>query len=70
MDARQRGKETSRPAESGQASSLNLLTAEFDALLERMQLPEVQAGTQAGFRASPEELGRAALDAARQDPKQ
>ena len=46
-----------------EAPSLDLLTAEFDAMLERMQLPEVQAGTQAGLSASPAELGRAALAA-------
>jgi len=46
---------------------LDTLTAEFDQLLERMQTPEAQAGLQAAFRASPEELSRAAVAAARRD---
>ena len=37
---------------------LDTLTAEFDALLERMQTPESQAAMDRVFYASPEELGR------------
>lgn len=44
--------------------SLDALTAEFDAMLERMQRPEVRAGIRAGLSASPAELGQAALAAA------
>jgi antitoxin Phd len=41
--------------------SLDLLTAEFDAMLERMQAPEVQAGIQAGLSAFQRQPGQAAL---------
>jgi antitoxin Phd len=44
---------------------LNLLTEEFDAMVERMQTPEAGAGLLAAFRASPEELSRAAVAAAK-----
>jgi antitoxin Phd len=44
---------------------LDTLTAEFDELLERMQTPASIDGMVAAFRASPEELGRAAVAAAR-----
>lgn len=40
---------------------LDELTAEFDTLLERMQTPEARAGLRDAFRASPEELSRAAV---------
>ena len=46
---------------------LDLLTAEFDAMLERMQDPEVQAGIQAGLSAFQRQPGRAAL-AAQESP--
>jgi hypothetical protein len=69
LDARQRGKEASRPPKSEQAFSLTLLTAEFDALLDRMQTPEARAAMRDAFSTSPDELGRAAL-AARQNPEQ
>lgn len=49
----------------GAASRLDTLTAEFDDLLERMQTPAAIDGMLAAFRASPEELGRAAVAAAR-----
>ena len=39
---------------------LNLLTAEFDALLDRMQNPEAADAMEAAFSASPRELGRVA----------
>ena len=44
---------------------LDELTEEFDALLERMQTPRDKAGMAAAFDASPEQLGRAAVKAAR-----
>ena len=51
----------------GETPSLDALTAEFDAMLERMQTPEVRAGIRAGLAASPAELGQAALAAAQRD---
>jgi prevent-host-death family protein len=49
------------------ASSLSLsdLTAEYDVLLARMQTPKAKKGMAAAFNASPAELGRAAVKAAR-----
>jgi antitoxin Phd len=44
---------------------INRLSGEFDALLARMQQPAARRGMQAGFQASPEQLGRAAVEAAR-----
>jgi prevent-host-death family protein len=44
---------------------LETLTAEFDAMLDRMQTPEARAAMDRAFNASPEELGRAAAKAAR-----
>lgn len=49
-------------------SALDALTAEFDALLERMQKPAAIEGMLAAFRSSPDALGRAAVAAARRDP--
>jgi antitoxin Phd len=49
----------------GTSSDLDELTAEFDDLLRRMQRPEARAGLRAAFRASPDELSRAAVAAAR-----
>lgn len=45
--------------------SLDALSAEFDELLARMQTDESRAGMRAAFAASPAELGRAAVEAAR-----
>jgi prevent-host-death family protein len=45
--------------------ALDELTAEFDALLERMQTPEAKSAMASAFDATPEELGRAAVKAAR-----
>jgi PHD/YefM family antitoxin component YafN of YafNO toxin-antitoxin module len=45
--------------------NLDTLTQYFDALLDRMQLPEARAAMQAAFDASPAELGRAAVAGAR-----
>jgi RNA polymerase sigma factor (sigma-70 family) len=42
-----------------QGASMDGLTAEFDAMLERMQQPQVQAGIEAGMAASPAELAQA-----------
>lgn len=44
---------------------LDTLTAEFDALLTRMQTTTARAGMKRAFNASPEQLGKAAVDAAR-----
>ncbi len=44
---------------------LDELEDEFDALLAGMQTPGAKAGLAAAFDASPEELGRAAVKAAR-----
>ncbi|MBM3464256.1 MAG: type II toxin-antitoxin system Phd/YefM family antitoxin [Armatimonadetes bacterium] len=50
----------------GDASAqLDTLSAEFDAMLARMQLPRAKAGLRRAFDASPEELGKAAVKAAR-----
>jgi len=45
--------------------SLNDLSAEYDVLLAHMQTPKSRKGMQAAFTASPAELGRAAVKAAR-----
>lgn len=47
------------------APSLNDLSAEYDALLSRMQTPAARQGMEAAFNATPAQLGRAALKAAR-----
>jgi antitoxin Phd len=44
---------------------LNTLAEEFDALLDRMQRPGARKGMQAAFDATPHQLGKAALAAAR-----
>lgn len=44
--------------------TLDTLSAEFDALLAGMQTEESRAGMRRAFDASPEELGRAAVEAA------
>jgi antitoxin Phd len=46
-------------------SPLDRLSADFDALLARMQTPRARAGMKAAFGAPPRELGRAAVAAAR-----
>ena len=45
--------------------SLNDLEGEFDDLLARMQTPKAGKATEAAFNASPAELGRIAVKAAR-----
>jgi len=48
---------------------LGALTEEFDAFVESLQSPEAVARLNAAFEATPAELGRAAVDAARgEDP--
>jgi antitoxin Phd len=49
----------------GAESRLDSLSADFDAMLARMQTPKARAGMKAAFGASPKELGRAAVAAAR-----
>ena len=49
----------------GAESKLDNLSADFDAMLARMQTPRVRAGMKAAFGGSPKELGRAAVTAAR-----
>ena len=46
-------------------SQLDALSGQFDALLARMQTPKARAGMKAAFAASPKQLGRAAVAAAR-----
>jgi prevent-host-death family protein len=48
-----------------QERKLATLSAEFDALLVRMQTPKARAGMKAAFDASPRQLGRAAVEAVR-----
>ena len=50
-----------RPGES----TLDSLSADFDAMLTRMQTPRARSGMQAAFSASPKALGKAAVAAAR-----
>ncbi len=45
--------------------SLDTLREEFDAMLARMQSPKARTAMKAAFAASPEELGKAAVNAAR-----
>lgn len=49
----------------GRSESLDDLAGEFDDLLARMQTPAARKGVAAAFAASPAELGRAAVEAAR-----
>jgi antitoxin Phd len=46
-------------------SQLDRLSADFDAMLARMQTPRTRAAMKTAFGASPRELGRAAVTAAR-----
>jgi PHD/YefM family antitoxin component YafN of YafNO toxin-antitoxin module len=46
-------------------AELETLSAEFDRTLARMQTPAARAGMMAAFHATPKELGKAAVDAAR-----
>jgi antitoxin Phd len=49
----------------GAESRLDSLSADFDAMLARMQSPGARAGMKAAFGATPKEMGRAAVAAAR-----
>lgn len=44
---------------------LNTLSEQFDALLDRMQTPQARRGMSAAFNASPKQLGKASVAAAR-----
>ncbi len=46
-------------------AELATLSEEFDGLLARMQTPAARAGMNAAFHATPKELGKAAVSAAR-----
>ena len=46
-------------------AELEALSAEFDGLLARMQTPAARAGMNAAFHATPKELGKTAVTAAR-----
>jgi len=46
-------------------AELAALSEEFDGLLARMQTPSARAGMNAAFHATPKELGKAAVAAAR-----
>jgi prevent-host-death family protein len=46
-------------------AKLNVLTEQFDTLLERMQSPKARRGMAAAFRANKKQLGKAAVAAAR-----
>jgi antitoxin Phd len=46
-------------------NKLDSLSADFDAMLARMQTPRARSGMQAAFGASPKAVGRAAVTAAR-----
>lgn len=48
-----------------QSHSLSDLSAEYDTLLARMQTPAARKGAVAAFNATPAEIGRAAVKAAR-----
>jgi len=49
------------------AETLEELSARFDDLLEGMQTPTSRRGMEAAFDASPDELGRAAVEEAQRD---
>lgn len=46
-------------------ATINSVSAEFDFLLLRMQRPGARRGMQKAFHASPKQLGRVAVSAAR-----
>ncbi len=47
------------------SKSLDALSTSFDDLLERLQTPAAKQGIEAAFKATPEELGRAAVEGAK-----
>jgi antitoxin Phd len=50
---------------NARSKTLDSLSTSFDDLLERLQTPEARQRMEAAFHASPAELGRAAVEAAR-----
>lgn len=50
---------------SARSETLDALSTKFDGLLERLQTPAARKGLAAAFKATPEELGQAAVEAAR-----
>ncbi len=46
-------------------SRINTLSAEFDSLLMRMQVPKARSAMKSAFHASPKQIGKAAVTAAR-----
>jgi len=50
---------------SAHRAELEALSEEFDGLLAKMQTPAARAGMHAAFHATPKELGKAAVAAAR-----
>lgn len=57
--------ELRRLDDNAPSETLDALSAKFESLLEHMQTPEARKGMEAAFNATPEELGRAAAEAAR-----
>lgn len=53
--------EVFRTLAGGETRTLNTLSGEFDALLERMQAPGAAAAMQKAYDMAPEQLGRAAV---------
>ncbi len=49
----------------GTDDKANGLTSKLEELLERMQTPAARRGMEAAFNASPKELGKAAVEAAK-----
>ena len=54
-----------RETPSARSESLDALSGKFEGLLERLQTPAAKKGLEAAFHATPAELGRAAVEAAR-----
>jgi prevent-host-death family protein len=50
---------------SARSETLDALSTKFEGLLERLQTPAATKGLEAAFNATPAELGRAAVEAAR-----
>ena len=53
---------------NARSETLDALSAKFEGLLERLQTPVASSGLEAAFNATPEELGQAAVEAARRRP--
>jgi antitoxin Phd len=53
------------PPSGTRSEALAELSAKVESLLESMQTPAARQGVDAAFNATPEELGRAAVEAAR-----